>query len=138
MHHVPHGVSLAQNHAKLLIFAKIVVFYRQHNLVPLDGQLRSEITHVILAFMRSEVFGKDKEADVPPTDFPLFTTVDKVRSQFDPGTKVMVAIGGWGDVSGFQDASRHQETRQRWAARVRDMVDVTGADGVDIDWEYPG
>jgi GH18 family chitinase len=49
----------------------------------------------------------------------------------------MVAIGGWGD-TGFETAARNETTRKRWARAVGAMVDVTGADGVDLDWEYPG
>jgi GH18 family chitinase len=50
----------------------------------------------------------------------------------------MVAIGGWGDSLGFEEAARDDMSRRRWASRVKDMIDATGADGVDIDWEYPG
>lgn len=107
---------------------------RQHNVVPQDETLRNDITHVVLAFMRSDVFAMHET----PTEFPLFTTVDKVRQQFDADTKVMVAIGGWGDSKGFEDGARTPESRRRWATNVKAMIDATGADGVDIDWEYPG
>lgn len=50
----------------------------------------------------------------------------------------MVAIGGWGDSGGFEEAAGSEEGRERWARSVGRMVEVTGADGVDIDWEYPG
>ncbi|PNY27818.1 chitinase 3 [Tolypocladium capitatum] len=106
----------------------------QHNVVPADSGLTADITHVILAFMRSDIFNVDET----PTHFPLFTTVDEVRKQFQPDTKVMVAIGGWGDSQGFEEAARDAESRGRWARQTKAMVDQTGADGVDIDWEYPG
>jgi len=72
------------------------------------------------------------------TDFPLFTTVADVRALFPPETKVMIAIGGWGDTIGFSVAALTDETRKTFAENVARMVDITGADGVDIDWEYPG
>lgn len=50
----------------------------------------------------------------------------------------MVAIGGWGDTAGFNIAAATDTTRKLFAHNVKIMVDVTGADGVDIDWEYPG
>lgn len=65
-------------------------------------------------------------------------SVDQVRAGFKPGTKVLVAIGGWGDWKGFQEAALTAESRKKWAEQVKIMVDRTGADGVDIDWEYPG
>lgn len=97
-------------------------------------ELAAPITHVILAFLRSEVF----VTDVPPTEYPLFTSVDRVRAGFEAGTRVTVAIGGWGDWEGFQTAAKTPESRKKWAEQVKIMVDRTGADGVDIDWEYPG
>ncbi|CAM1508580.1 Fc.00g054280.m01.CDS01 [Cosmosporella sp. VM-42] len=83
--------------------------------------------------MRSDLFNVDET----PDEFPLFTTVDDVRPQFASATKIMVAIGGWGD-AGFELAAKNDSTRKRWTRQVAAMVDVTGADGVDIDWEYPG
>ncbi|MCJ1466149.1 hypothetical protein MMC07_004768 [Pseudocyphellaria aurata] len=73
-----------------------------------------------------------------PTSWPLFTTVEKVRSQLASGTKVMVAIGGWGDTKGFSEAARTKEGRKIFAENVGRMVKAVGPDGVDIDWEYPG
>ncbi|KAH6982729.1 glycoside hydrolase superfamily [Ilyonectria destructans] len=105
----------------------------QHNVVP-DKDVVADITHVILAFMRSEIFNVDET----PSEFPLFTTVEEVRSKFVPGTKVMVAIGGWGDNAGFEVAAKSDASRKRWARQVAVMVEAVGADGVDVDWEYPG
>jgi GH18 family chitinase len=125
------------------------VAHRQHNVVP-EASLVSEITHVALAFMSPAVFNNP---DV--SDWPFFTTVEKVRSQFAKGTAVMVAIGGWGDTRGFSEAAATERSRKLFAKNVNAMVEQTGADGkfqmhvkfvdcllkclgVDIDWEYPG
>ncbi|KAL2423282.1 hypothetical protein ABEF95_003848 [Exophiala dermatitidis] len=83
--------------------------------------------------MRSEVFNEDN-----PLEWPLFTSVDAVRFKFAPGTAVMVAIGGWGDTQGFSVAATTDASRKRFAANVKAMADAMGADGVDVDWEYPG
>ncbi|KAL7807504.1 glycoside hydrolase family 18, chitinase [Trichoderma aethiopicum] len=106
----------------------------QHVVIPSEDYLLDPITHVILAFMRSDVFSVDKT----PIEFPLFATVNQVRQHFKADTKIMVAIGGWGDTQGFEEAARDAPSRKRWAGQVKAMVDRTGADGVDIDWEYPG
>lgn len=121
---------------------------RQHNVVP-EQNLVTDITHVALAFMNSEMFNQ-----VEPHSWPLFTTVDSVRSKFSPGTAIMVAIGGWGDTEGFPNAAATVTSRKRFAQNVKAMIEYTGADGmpielfprsslliqsgVDIDWEYPG
>ncbi len=83
--------------------------------------------------MNSAIFN-----DPARTDWPLFTTVDEVRAQFPATTKVQVAIGGWGDTVGFSAAARDDKTRKVFSENVARMVAATGADGVDVDWEYPG
>lgn len=64
-----------------------------------------------------------------PASWPLFTTVEKVRREFAPGTKVMVAIGGWGDTEGFSQAAKTVEGRKVFAGNVGKMVEAVGADG---------
>ena len=83
--------------------------------------------------MKSDLFNEPGR-----TDWPLFMTVDEVRAKFPEQTKLMVAIGGWGDTLGFSAAALNDETRKRFAENVASMVAATGADGVDVDWEYPG
>lgn len=68
----------------------------------------------------------------------MFTTVEKARSQFAKDTSIMVAIGGWGDTEGFSQAAATETSRKLFAKNVKAMCDSTGADGVDVDWEYPG
>jgi hypothetical protein len=103
------------------------VEYRQHNVIP-EKSLISEITHVALAFMRSSAFNSHG-ITVSQSEWPLFTSVEEVRERFSEGTKVMVAIGGWGDTEGFEEAAKTEEGRRRFAANVRAMVESTGADG---------
>ncbi len=83
--------------------------------------------------MQSDMF------NVPNQDqWPLFTDVEEVRAKFANGTIIQVAIGGWGDTKGFSTAAGNETTRKTFARNVKAMLDATGADGVDIDWEYPG
>ncbi|KAH9872701.1 hypothetical protein J1614_005095 [Plenodomus biglobosus] len=104
----------------------------QHPLVP-EQSLVSDVTHVALAFMSTSLFNNPGQQD-----WPLFTTVDEVRPRFAPGTKVQIAIGGWGDTAAFSHAARSVANRKLFAMNVATMLEITGADGVDIDWEYPG
>ncbi|KAK3346199.1 glycoside hydrolase family 18 protein [Lasiosphaeria hispida] len=110
----------------------IMYFTGQHPIAPPIDQL-AQVTHVAIAFMSPGVFN-----DPARSEWPLFTTVDQVRAQFRSGTKIMVAIGGWGDTHGFSAAALTEETRKTFAKNVAKMVRATGADGVDVDWEYPG
>ena len=74
--------------------------------------------------MHSSIFN-----EVQPSQYPLFTDVETVRSQFAPGTSVMVAIGGWGDTEGFSKAAATISSRKLFAKNVKAMIDLTGADG---------
>ncbi|KAK3362032.1 glycoside hydrolase family 18 protein [Lasiosphaeria ovina] len=104
----------------------------QHPVVPAVEQLKY-VTHVSLAFMRPGTFN-----DPDVSDWPLFATVADLRPKFPAGTKIMIAIGGWGDALGFSVAATSAETRKTFADNVARMVRATGADGIDVDWEYPG
>jgi GH18 family chitinase len=98
-----------------------------------EPALVADVTHVALAFMQSGIFN-----DVNRTEWPLFTTIEDVRPKFAKDTLVQVAIGGWGDTAGFETAAKTEQSRNVFAENVKAMLDATGADGVDIDWEYPG
>lgn len=97
------------------------------------SSLLSRVTHVVLAFVSSEALTGE-----PPARWPLFEDIDSIRAKFAPGTKIMIAVGGWGDDKGFPIAAETKESRKRFASNVAKMLRDTGADGVDIDWEYPG
>ena len=89
-----------------------------------DQSQVADLTHVALAFMRPDVFNQPD-----PISWPMFTTVEKARAKFAPSTAIMVAIGGWGDVEGFEVAARTRRSRELFARNVKKMVDGTGADG---------
>ncbi|SCV70718.1 BQ2448_3480 [Microbotryum intermedium] len=54
------------------------------------------------------------------------------------GTKVVISIGGWTDSGKFSYAVSTRTRRNNFVKNIAAMVARTGADGVDIDWEYPG
>ncbi|KAF1925832.1 carbohydrate-binding module family 18 protein [Didymella exigua CBS 183.55] len=98
-----------------------------HPTRPTNAQDRAGIDHVVLAFANA-----NNTAGYSPK-VPIST----IRSEF-PNAKVMIAVGGWGDDTGFQTVSSSDSSIQRFANDVNTMLTNTGADGVDIDWEYPG
>lgn len=96
---------------------------RQHDVVP-GSPLVADVTHVTLAFMSSSIFS------VPGTsEWPLFTSVERVREKFPADTAVMIAIGGWGDTEGFSVAAANDDSRKLFAFNIQKMVNYTGADG---------
>ncbi|KAF3037890.1 hypothetical protein E8E11_002205 [Didymella keratinophila] len=98
-----------------------------HPTRPTNAQDRAGIDHVVLAFANA-----NNTAGYSPK-IPIST----IRSEF-PNAKVMIAVGGWGDDIGFNTVSNSDSSIQKFADDVSTMLTNTGADGVDIDWEYPG
>ena len=86
--------------------------------------LVENITEVALAFMRSDIFNNPAQ-----NEWPLFTTIDEVRTKFPEGTIIQVAIGGWGDTDGFSTAAKTDDSRKLFARNIKAMLDATGADG---------
>lgn len=82
------------------------------------------VTHVVLAFMLSDVFNEPQRST-----WPLFTTVADVRSKFPDSTAIQIAIGGWGNTDGFNKAARTLESRRLFASNINAMLEATGADG---------
>jgi GH18 family chitinase len=78
-----------------------------------------------MAFMNSATFNREEGNST----WPLFMSVAEARPQFQPDTKILVAIGGWGDTDGFAIGARTPESRAKWARNVAAMVADTGADG---------
>ena len=74
--------------------------------------------------MRSEIFNHPDRHE-----WPLFMTVEEARAKFPEETKIMVAIGGWGNDEGFRKAAKTDASRTAWAENVGRMVESTGADG---------
>jgi chitinase len=54
-----------------------------------------------------------------------------------PSLKVTIAVGGWG-AGGFSEAAASAEGREAFAQSAVRLVAAHGADGLDVDWEYPG
>lgn len=81
------------------------------------------INYVITAFANSSLFAAE-----PAGEYTPFESLDTVRSRFDDGTKVCMAIGGWGDTAGFSEGAKTAESRKRYAANVADTLDRLGYD----------
>lgn len=91
------------------------------------------VTHVITAFANSSLFTTD-----PVGEYTPFMDLSEVRGMFDNGTKVCMAIGGWGDTVGFRAGAATEESRALYASNIASTLDRLGYDCIDIDWEYPG
>ncbi|KAI1096594.1 glycoside hydrolase family 18 protein [Rostrohypoxylon terebratum] len=111
-----------------------IVYFDQYHTSILPGKnVTAGITHVIMAFANSSLFAPETAGTYEP-----FTSTNAVRAMFDNGTKVGIAIGGWGDTAGFSAGAKTEASRTAYAKNVANMIENSGFDFVDIDWEYPG
>ncbi|WP_250627403.1 glycoside hydrolase family 18 protein [Pinirhizobacter soli] len=55
----------------------------------------------------------------------------------NPSLRVVISVGGW-TADGFSQAASSVEGRQRFASSAAKLLADHYADGLDIDWEYPG
>jgi chitinase len=55
-----------------------------------------------------------------------------------PGLKILLSLGGWGGCAECSDVFSSASGRQEFALSVKQILDMYGADGIDLDWEYPG
>lgn len=97
-----------------------------------NNTLTAGITHVITAFANSSLFASE-----PMGTYTPFMDLSNVRAMFDNGTKVCMAIGGWGDTRGFRAGAATEESRGTYAKNIASTLDSLGYDCIDVDWEYP-
>ncbi len=55
----------------------------------------------------------------------------------NPKLKVDISVGGW-TVGGFSEAASTPAGRQQFADSAAKLIAAQHADGLDVDWEYPG
>lgn len=63
-------------------------------------------------------------------------TLTALRKKY-PRLSVVVSVGGW-TAGGFSEAAETPESRQRFADSAAQLLVANDADGLDVDWEYPG
>jgi chitinase len=96
----------------------------------IDGIDYKLYTHLCHAFA---VAGKDgrirNDRRVPSREL-----VDQAHAA---GVKVLLSVGGWGWDEQFAAIVEDPAAEDRYVKAVLKMVEDTGYDGVDLDWEYP-
>jgi chitinase len=55
----------------------------------------------------------------------------------NPSLKVILSMGGWGGCRSCSDVFKSKKARKYFARSVKETLDYFGADGIDLDWEYP-
>lgn len=104
---------------------RFAMYYDQwHTASPSKAQTAG-ITHVITAFAGTTLFNSD-----PAGSYAPFVDTATLRTQFDDGVKVCMAIGGWGDTAGFSVGQKDDASRKLYAKNVASTLDSLGYDCV--------
>ncbi|OAQ68028.1 chitinase [Pochonia chlamydosporia 170] len=109
----------------------VMYFDQWHTATLPPKDVTAGVNYVITAFAPSTTFTSGSW-------YQPFMPLSQVRALFDQGTKVCMAIGGWGDTSGFSAGAATEDTRKTYAKNVATTLTNLGYDCVDVDWEYPG
>ena len=93
-----------------------------------------KLTHINFAFARIDGNGRVVFED------PRYAAALKsllALKQRNPRLRVLVSVGGW-QADGFSDAALTAESRNKFALSAVAFLRAHRADGIDLDWEYPG
>lgn len=111
-----------------------VIAYYTGNAENLRKYPIDKLTHVIYSF--AHLHGTELKFGNDARKQNLINIV-ALKKEF-PQLKVMIAMGGWEGCKPCSEGFATPEKRKAFAESARKMMEETGADGLDLDWEYPG
>ncbi|MBZ5857857.1 glycoside hydrolase family 18 protein [Flavihumibacter profundi] len=94
----------------------------------------ASLTHIIYSFLKLE---GDTLAFIRPEQQQTLRSLVALKKKF-PQLKVEVSLGGWGGCQPCSQSFASAGVRQKFSASVVKLLTAYGADGLDLDWEYPG
>lgn len=111
-----------------------VIAYYAGNGQDLDTYRWEQLTQVIYSFchLRGNQLAVDDAAD----SVTIRRLVALKRTH--PHLKVLLSLGGWCGCKTCSDVFATTAGRQAFAASTMALLRQYGADGLDLDWEYPG
>lgn len=100
---------------------------RYHTTPVPTRNITAGITHVITAFAQSTIFTTDSQT-FDPAAYTPFRDLASIRALFDPGVKVCMSIGGWGDTAGFRVGATNDTSRRNYAKNINATLHHWGYD----------
>jgi chitinase len=110
-----------------------VLAYYSGNRRTIDDYPVAKLTHIIYSFLHLK--GQRLAFDNPRDSAEVMYLVS-LKSRH-PGLKVMISLGGWGGCASCSDLFTSERGRREFAESSLQILKESGADGIDIDWEYP-
>ena len=110
-----------------------VIAYYSGSSEKLDQYPVEKLTHIIYSFSHL----KGNELDIGNEN--SISTVNKMveLKKRNPNLKVILSLGGWGGCQTCSEVFSSKNDRKVFARSVKNLLVKHGADGIDLDWEYP-
>ncbi|HSZ72467.1 MAG TPA: glycoside hydrolase family 18 protein [Cytophagaceae bacterium] len=92
-----------------------------------------QLTHIIYSFLQLK---GNKIAFNKPADSLAVVKLVSLKEEH-PSLKVLISMGGWGSCETCSDVFSTEQGRTAFSQSVKNMLEATHTDGIDLDWEYP-
>jgi len=111
----------------------VIAYYAGSNPAQVDSFPVEKLTHIIFSFCHLK--GNELHVD-RAVDTLIIRKLVSLKER-NPNLKVMFSLGGWGGCATCSPVFADKDNRKTFAKSVRDLCEYFGADGIDLDWEYP-
>jgi chitinase len=110
-----------------------VVAYFHGNSAEIETYRIDRLTHINYSFLR---MNGNKLVVRGVRDSMNITRLVSVKKK-NPNVKVGISFAGWGGCETCSDVFAVKEGRKEFAKSAKEILQRFGADGIDLDWEYP-
>lgn len=110
-----------------------VIAYYSGDASNIDKYRLSGITHIIFSFGHLK---GNRLSIARGRDSASVTKLVSYKRKF-PNLKIILSLGGWGGCKTCSPVFATENGRKEFAGSVKLLLQKFGADGIDLDWEYP-
>lgn len=109
-----------------------VIGYYMDKTHEIDSYQVEKLTHLIYSFLHLD----GNVLEVHPHDSLSISHLVSLK-QRNPNLKIILSLGGWGGCPSCPDVFSTEKGRKEFSQSVKNTLEKYGADGLDLDWEYP-
>ena len=110
-----------------------IIAYVRGNAMDIEQYPLQHLTHINYCFLHLKgntlVLGGERDSIA----ISRLVALKKVH----PGLKVLFSVGGWGGCEPCSGVFAAADGRHEFAISALELLQHFGADGIDLDWEYP-
>lgn len=124
---------VAIQHTQAQQSGKAVLAYYSGSLEALDSFDAKSFTHIIYCFGHLQ----GNRLHVGRAKDTLLIQKMVALKKVNPQLKMLLSLGGWGGCETCSPVFDSKQGRREFAQSVKEINTYFGADGIDLDWEYP-